>query len=160
MARNIGLANIYVKIRNKRALTIDDLVFLSIFDPECFKKTCSNLLYKLPEAKVLMEKKKEKTDNTHVQGQEEVYEPPQQLNDPIYSMFVSKSTLEQEKVEALLDNLKKMEWEGNVIKEIDNEKVKNLLGDLYMEMLFPHDDKVKYFCLEDHIECSLFNKKV
>ena len=28
MARNIGLANIYVKIRNKRALTIDDLVKL------------------------------------------------------------------------------------------------------------------------------------
>ena len=235
MKKNIRLANLYVKIRNKRALTIDDLIFLSKFDPECFKKTCSNLLYNLPEAGVLLENERNassktasvKQENTTRQGsQPEGYSQPTDKehsmeqsqspgheqstshsrptgqehsmaqsqspgheqstshsrptgqehsiaqsqspdrdqpavhSHPSNTMFVSKSNLEQEKVDALLDNLKKMEWEGSVITEIDSDKVKNLLGNLYMEMLFPHDDKVKFFCLEDHIECSLFNKKV
>jgi len=58
MARNIRLASIYVKIHNKKTLTVDDLAFLAMFDPECFRKTCKNLVYNLPKTEVLMEESK------------------------------------------------------------------------------------------------------
>ena len=47
MEKNAKLASIYVKIYNKRTLTIDDLTFLAKYDPECFAKTCENLIYKI-----------------------------------------------------------------------------------------------------------------
>ncbi len=182
MAKNIRLASIYVKIHNKKTLTVDDLAFLAIFDPECFRKTCENLVYNLPETEVLMEERKDdkriekdtqseaniEADRRNAEQQIEKSEISDNLPDvefvkatpPEKSMFVSQTSLEQEKVEALLDNLKKLEWEGDVIKKIDVERVKNLLGNLYMEMLFPHDDRFKFFCLEDHIDSSIFNRKV
>ena len=54
MEKNAKLASIYVKIYNKRTLTIDDLTFLAKYDPECFAKTCENLIYKIPETRELM----------------------------------------------------------------------------------------------------------
>ena len=53
MEKNAKLASIYVKIYNKRTLTIDDLTFLAKYDPECFAKTCENLIYKIPETREL-----------------------------------------------------------------------------------------------------------
>ena len=51
MDKNVRLADIYIKIYNKRPLTLEDLTFLAKFDRECFEKTCQNLFYNLPEAK-------------------------------------------------------------------------------------------------------------
>jgi len=177
MARNIRLASIYVKIHNKKTLTVDDLAFLAMFDPECFRKTCKNLVYNLPETEVLMEESKSDNNKRNINKEADGRIDEKQLEKsdvreaspnvefirntpPSKSMFVSETNLAQEKVDTLLENLKKMEWEGNVIKEINVETVKNLLGNLYMEMLFPHDDKYKFFCLEDHIDSSVFNRKV
>ena len=45
------------------------------------------------------------------------------------------------------------------IQEVKTEKVKNLLGSLYMEKLFPHNDREQYFNMEKEQEESKFNKK-
>ena len=50
MKKNIRLADIYVRIYNKRPLTLDDLVFLSKYDRECFEKTYQNVMYTLADA--------------------------------------------------------------------------------------------------------------
>ena len=60
----------------------------------------------------------------------------------------------------LLDNLKKMEWQEMPVPNLDAGKVKNLLGSLYMEMMFPHNDRYRYFDLEESSHRSIFNKKV
>ncbi len=39
MDKNVRLADIYIKIYNKRPLTLEDLTFLAKFDRECFEKT-------------------------------------------------------------------------------------------------------------------------
>ncbi len=55
MAKDTRLINIYLKIHNKRTLTMDDLGYLAKYDPECFEKTCKNIVYKIPEIKSIME---------------------------------------------------------------------------------------------------------
>ncbi len=57
-----------------------------------------------------------------------------------------------------MENLKKMERDEFGVQEVSLEKVKNLLGNLYMEMLFPHNDRDKYFQFENR-DSSIFNKK-
>ena len=44
-------------------------------------------------------------------------------------------------------------------EQVDSEQVKELLGSLYMEMLFPHNDIEKFFNMADYEEFSVFNKK-
>lgn len=150
MAKNIQLVDIYIKIYNKQTLTMEDLVFLSMFDPDCFEKTCKNLIYNVPEAKVLLEPEQAE--------KEQVKEIQSNTEEQIHTEAKEGGMLPEE-VTALLDNLKKMEWKEDVVQNIDSEHVKNLLGNLYMEMLFPHNDKYRFFRLEDHIESSVFNKK-
>ena len=55
MAKDPRLLNIYLKIHNKRSLTMDDLQYLAIYSPECFEKTCKNVVYNFPNAKPIME---------------------------------------------------------------------------------------------------------
>lgn len=141
MRKKVRLADIYVKIYNKRTLTMDDLTFLSKYDPECFAKTCQNLVYNVPEAKKLMQPEPN-------QGEERKEEAEE------------KNIPESSKVDILLNNLKKMEMKELPVKNISTENVKDLLGNLYMEMLFPHNDKEQYFGMEKEQEESRFNKKV
>ena len=42
-------------------------------------------------------------------------------------------------------NLKKMEIGNTLFADIDLEEVKDLLGSLYMELLFPHNDEEESF---------------
>ena len=65
---------------------------------------------------------------------------------------------DRDRIEILLENLKKMERDEFGVQEVSVEKVKNLLGNLYMEMLFPHNDRDKYFQFENH-DSSIFNEK-
>ena len=51
MGKDTRLVNIYIKIHNKRDLTIEDLNYLAKYDPECFEKTCKNVVYNVPDAK-------------------------------------------------------------------------------------------------------------
>ena len=57
MGKDARLANIYIKIHNKYALTLEDLKYLSKYDPECFEKACKNIVYKIPETKTLLQPK-------------------------------------------------------------------------------------------------------
>ena len=52
--KNTRLINIYLKIHHKKTLTINDLNYLAQYDPECFEKTCKNVVYNIPEAKPIM----------------------------------------------------------------------------------------------------------
>lgn len=150
MGKNIRLADIYIKIYNKRPLTLEDLTFLAKYDRECFEKTCQNLFYNIPEVKELLQR----------EPKENPVKPPKQST----SFQASAKAMEEEpsqtvRIQTLLENLKKMEWEEFPMPDLDTEKVKNLLGSLYMEMLFPHNDKYRYFQLEEEADSSIFNQK-
>lgn len=150
MGKNIRLADIYIKIYNKRPLTLEDLTFLAKYDRECFEKTCQNLFYNIPEVKEFL--------------QPEPKENPTNQQEKPASFKASAKAGEEEpdqtaRIQTLLENLKKMEWEEFPMPDLDTDKVKNLLGSLYMEMLFPHNDKYRYFQLEEEADSSIFNQK-
>ena len=54
MGKDTRLVNIYIKIHNKRDLTIEDLNYLAKYDPECFEKTCKNVVYNVPDAQQIL----------------------------------------------------------------------------------------------------------
>ena len=49
MDKKARLINIYLKINQKRDLSWEDLEYLAIYDPECFEKTCKNVVYNIPQ---------------------------------------------------------------------------------------------------------------
>ena len=59
MEKDTRLVNIYIKIHNKHTLTVEDLKYLAKYDPECFEKTCKNLVYRLPETREILQPEKE-----------------------------------------------------------------------------------------------------
>lgn len=144
MSKNARLADIYIKIYNKRPLTMDDLTFLSEYDPECFAKTCQNLVYNIPETKKLMQPEPE---------------PEEVIERATLEPLEVEQEAEIDRVELLLQNLKKMEMNELPVQTVGVERVKDLLGSLYMEMLFPHNDREQSFQM-DNREQSIFNKKV
>lgn len=126
---NTRLINIYIKIHNKKNITLDDLCYLAQYDPECFRKTCANVVYNIPETKVVMQNaESEQTTKTTMEAKE----LPQEEFDVL----------------AVLDNLKQMDADEAFYKDIDAKRVKNLLGNLFMELLFPHNDQ-ETFIYED-----------
>ncbi|MBQ6806342.1 MAG: hypothetical protein IJO97_02790 [Lachnospiraceae bacterium] len=142
MGKDTRLVNIYLKIHHKKPLTMDDLAYLAKYAPECFEKTCKNVVYNFPEAKPIMEPAHAKVQK------EEVKEETKQ------------ETLEQQHIEKVLDNLKRLEIDDFPVNEIDADKLKNLLGNLYMEMLFPHNDRDTFMNMSGSESKSLFDKKV
>ena len=62
MEKKMKLINIYLKIHQKRDLTWEELEYLAHFDPECFEKTCKNVVYNLPQAKPVILPKEEKKE--------------------------------------------------------------------------------------------------
>ncbi len=146
MGKDTRLVNIYIKIHNKRTLTMEDLKYLSKYDPECFEKTCKNIVYKIPEAKELLQPKE-------AQGKTGLRPLP-----PVPLM--EKSVPDQRKIEEVLSNLGKMELQELPIADVSTDTVKELLGNLYMELLFPHNDRERFFSMEESEDLSIFNKKV
>lgn len=147
MKKDTGLINIYLKIQNKKPLTMDDLRYLAEYDPECFEKTCKNVVYNIPEVKPIMEpaasKSLEKKPESRSLG-----------NEPATESFEWRS------IENILDNLKSLEINDIPISDVDADKVKNLLGSLYMELLFPHNDKYAFVNMPDNDgNTSSFDKK-
>lgn len=138
MGKNTHLVNIYLKIHHKKPLTMDDLGYLAKYDPECFAKTCKNVIYNIPEAKPIMEPADPETPKD-----KEKPEVPDWRN-----------------IEKVLERLKSLETNDFPDINIDNEKVKNLLGNLYMELLFPHNDQYTFMDMTDSGNTSLFDKKV
>lgn len=138
MGKNTHLVNIYLKIHHKKPLTMDDLSYLAEYDPECFAKTCKNVIYNIPEAKPIMEPS-----------------PSQSSSDK------SKPEVpDWQNITRVLERLKRLERNDYPGINIDNEEVKNLLGNLYMEMLFPHNDQYSFMSMADSGNTSSFDKKV
>ena len=137
MGKDTHLINIYLKIHNKKTLTMDELGYLAEYDPECFAKTCKNVVYNIPETKSIME--------------------------PIASVSTYNETelesSEQQNIEKILENLKRLELNDFPVTNIDVGKVKSLLGNLYMELLFPHNDKDTFIKMTDNEIISSFDKK-
>lgn len=122
MEKDNRLINIYIKIHNKKTITMDDLQYLAYYDPECFRKTCKNVVYNIPEAEVVMAPVPE----AEVSGV--VTNPAESVADGFSA-------------QAILDHLRLLEADSSVHAEVDAVRVKNLLGNLFMELLFPHNDK-------------------
>lgn len=140
MAKDTRLINIYLKIHHKRTLTMDDLGYLAKYDPECFEKTCKNIVYKIPEIKSIME-----PDIPEILEYEPALEP---------------ELYEWQSIEKILENLKRLEIEDLPVADIDMDTVKGLLGNLYMEMLFPHNDKYAFVNMADSGDVSVFDQKI
>lgn len=138
MRKDTHLVNIYLKIHNKRALTLDDLRYLARYAPECFEKTCQNVVYNMPETKPLM------APEVSVESEEK--QLPQ--------------LSERQKIENVLANLKSLEANNVHIANVDADNVKNLLGNLYMEMLFPHNDKDSFFDVTGEDGVFSFDAKI
>ena len=142
MEKKTRLINIYLKIHQKRDLTWDDLEYLARFDPECFEKTCKNVVYNIPQTKNVILQKEEKEDK---------------------KLLTQKTESKRDKngfsIEQALKNLKQVEMKQNLFAEFDIDRVKNLLGNLYMELLFPHNDQDSFFSASEEDIGSRFDRK-
>ncbi len=140
MRKDTRLVNIYLKIHHKKLLTMDDLAYLAEYDPECFAKTCKNVVYNIPEARSIME-----VASAEPLRNEPTFEPPVEYHGGI---------------DLVLERLKRLEMNHFPEINIDNEKVRNLLGNLYMELLFPHnDDDVFMNMIPEDVNRPRFDKK-
>lgn len=150
MEKDTRLINIYLKIHNKRSLTMDDLQYLALYSPECFEKTCKNVVYNFPNAKPIMEPQLvEETPTTSSLTQQT--EPLQPQVKPL---------TEQQKISQVLKNLKRLEQNHMPQTSVNAVEVKNLLGNLFMELLFPHNDKTSTLNIPDAENTSSFDFKV
>ncbi len=137
MGKDTHLINIYLKIHNKKTLTMDDLAYLAKYSPECFEKTCQNVVYNKPEAKPIM-----KPSLPAVIKQEKKAEE--------YNV---------ESIQKVLENLRKLETADFPVANVEADDVKNLLGNLYMELMFPHNDKEVFMNMAGGENVSLFDKR-
>lgn len=150
--KDMRLVNIYIKIHNKKTLTLDDLSYLAKVNPECFRKTCDNLIYNIPKAKPLVEEKELEPKNTKTE------EKPSSGN--IFEISPEEKARTEKIVREFLSNLQKMESEEiSDLQDVDVEQVKDLVGNLYMEMMFPHSGVPGYFQMYDGEQQSTFNVK-
>ncbi|MBD5495508.1 MAG: hypothetical protein HDR12_14395 [Lachnospiraceae bacterium] len=136
MGKDTSLINIYLKIHNKKPLTMDDLRYLAEYDPECFEKTCKNVVYNIPEVKPIMEPEISESIKNEL------------VLKPLRNEFEAE-VVEWQGIEKILENLKRLEISDIPISDVDADKVKNLLGNLYMELLFPHNDKYTFVNMAD-----------
>ncbi len=136
MGKDTHLVNIYLKIHNKQTLTMDDLRYLAQYAPECFEKTCKNVVYNNPKTKPIMEPADEGAG-------EPANAPTTELK--LMDKEQEPKPSEQQNIEKVLDNIKRLELNDFPIVNVDVDEVKSLLGNLYMELLFPHNDKDTFF---------------
>lgn len=137
MGKDTYLINIYLKILNKNVLTMDDLRYLAEYDPECFQKTCKNVVYNIPESKPIMDPVDNRPQDTELALQ----------------------SSESQNIQKILDNLKQLEINNALFTSVDSDKVKSLLGNLYLELLFPHNDKDTFMNLMGNENHSSFDAK-
>ena len=147
MEKDTRLVNIYLKIHNKRSITVDDLRYLAEHDPECFEKTCKNVVYNLPQSRPIVDP--QIGDNST--GAAKIAGGGTDATELVGSQFDATADVDTWDVpsnfdaRAVLRNLKKMEIGNNLFADVDLEEVKDLLGNLYMELLFPHNDEEESF---------------
>ena len=143
MGKDTRLINIYLKIHNKQTITLDDLGYLAEHDPECFEKTCRNVVYNVPKVKPVMELKVSEALRE---------EPKQEVSDGQNSDW--------QNISKILENLKRLEINEFPVADIDAGEIKNLLGNLYMELLYPHNDKYTFINMADNGNKPFLDKRV
>ena len=158
MGKDMHLINIYLKIHNKQNLTMDDLRYLAEYSPECFEKTCKNVVYNMPETKPIMEPEMPPdTSDANASGDAGSAEDVNCHDYEAESEALEKQ--ERQNIENVLRNIRSMEIRELPVTDIDAEKVKNLVGNLYMELLFPHNDKNTFMEMSEPENKSSFDKK-
>ena len=138
MKKDNKLVNIYLKIHNKKPLTMDDLRYLAEYAPECFEKTCKNVVNNMPEAKPIMESI---------------------VSEPINT---TQKTIPSHKcnINCILDNIIKLEANELPLSDLDADTVKTLLGNLYMELLVSHSDQETLANIMSKENNSLFDTRI
>lgn len=153
--KDLRLVNIYIRIHNKQVLTMDDLAYLAKYNPECFKKTCDNLIYKVPEAKSLVKPSEEAS------VPEKVQDAAAKARRNPFEMTAGEKLQNERMIRQFLEGLKKIESsEVGSLQSIDIDRVKDLVGNLFMENLFPHDGLQGYFDVSEGEPSSTFNVRV
>lgn len=153
--KDMKLVNIYIKIHNKQVLTMDDLAYLAKYNPECFKKTCDNLIYKIPETKELV-KSTEKAPAPE-KKQNNTAEP---ARNP-FEVTAEEKARNERMILQFLESLKELESSKiSTLQSVDIAQVKELVGNLFMENLFPHDGLQGYFDVHNEDSTSTFNVRV
>lgn len=147
MEKNVRLVNIYIKIHNKKNLTMDDMAFLAKYDRECFDKTCQNVFYNKPEIKPILQP-----------AQAPVTPRKQQENTQLPAVQQSENDMKA-RVKTMLARLQKLDSDELMVQNVTATQVKELIGNLYMEMLFPHNDVDQYFDMQQEEERTSFNAK-
>ena len=142
MDKKTRLLNIYLKINQKRDLSWEDLEYLALYDPECFEKTCKNVVYNIPQAKSIILQEKEKEEKQLPALKTEAQKMENRFS-----------------IKRAMSNLRKMEGAQVPFADFDVDRVKNLLGNLYMELLFPHNNMESFFYIEDDERGTNFDKK-
>ena len=162
MEKDTRLVNIYLKIHNKRPITVDDLRYLSEHDPECFEKTCKNVVYNIPQAKPIVDP--EETEQSSGAGM--VPRIGSIGTETVGTQFDATADTDRWNLPGkfnarkVLRNLKKAEIGDALFVDVDLEQVKDLLGNLYMELLFPHNDEEESFFELMSEEIPRFDSKV
>lgn len=169
MEKNTDLINIYLKIHQRRELSFEDLEYLARFDPECFEKTCHNVVYNIPQAKPVMlpkridEVREKQSRDWEKTGEIRKNQSTQEgKTNESGGMVVPGRQEQKEKkffIEEILENLKHLDGKRIPHIEVDMGRVKNLLGSLYMELLFPHNDKEGFLPADYEIKGGSFDKK-
>lgn len=157
MEKDTRLVNIYLKIHHKKALTMEDLAYLAKYAPECFEKTCKNVVYNFPEAKVVMETAE---DSGIAWTAAQTAEQTATRTVTWAAAQADRAECGQDSIEKVLEHLKRLEMKDFPVNNIDMDKLKNLLGNLYMEMLFPHNDKDTFFSMAKEEGKSFFDAKI
>ncbi len=139
MDKNNRLINIYIKIHNKRTITMEDLQYLAKYDPECFRKTCANVVYNMPETKAVM--------NVVPAEQSAATED------------ADGEVTDEFDVMAVLNRLSELEANSDIYGDISAKRVKNLLGNLFMELLFPHNDEETFIGAVEEESTPSFDMK-
>ena len=152
MEKDTRLINIYLKIHHKRPLTMHDLDYLAQYDPECFEKTCKNVVYNIPEAKpIMLPEIPEPSEEPGLSREPEALQPD--------GAKPGAEIPEWQSIEKVLENIKHLEMQDFPVADIDADKVKSLLGNLYMELLFPHNDDYPFMNMMDQINEPSFDKR-
>ncbi len=139
MDKNNRLINIYIKIHNKRTITMEDLRYLAKYDPECFRKTCANVVYNMPETKAVMSISPEEQSTASEENGGEA--------------------TDEFDVMVVLNHLNELEAESDIYGNISAKRVKNLLGNLFMELLFPHNDEDTFIGAVEEEKTPSFDMK-
>ena len=140
MGNDPVLTKIYNKIHKKMPLTFDDLRYLSDYAPECFDKTCTKIINKMPETKPIIQQESLKTHAT--------------------TKVTSSNDAPQYNIDYIIDNITRLEANELPLVNVDADKVKNLLGSLYMELLVAQKEKDAPSTIQHNGGTSLFDTRI